>query len=129
MLLPNKFYSDDLFNELFRTNQNNNAKCDVYSTNDNYFIEVEIPGYKKDDIKIEVDNGYLTITADKNETVYNDNDKNYIHKERNYNKITRSFNFGNINISDITAKFEDGLLIITIPKDKEIETKKYINID
>ena len=129
MLLPNKLYNDDLFNDLFRFGQNNNSKCDVYSTNDNYFIEMEVPGYKKEDIKIEVDNGYLTIMADKNETVNNDNDKNYIHKERNYSRITRSFNFGNINISDVKAKFEDGLLIITIPKDKEIETKKYINID
>ena len=130
MLLPSRFYSDDIFDDFFKSKNGSNMKCDVYEKDGKYHVEMEIPGYRKEDVKIEVDNGYLTVTAEKDETTdESDSDKNYIHKERSYGKITRSFNFGDIDPNDVKAKFEQGLLTITIPKNKEIESKKYIDIE
>ena len=128
MLLPSRFYSDDFFDDFFKGKSSNSMKCDVYESDGNYNIEMEIPGYKKEDVKIEVDNGYITVTASKEENEESNN-KNYIHKERSYGKITRTFNFGDVNPNDVKAKFEHGLLTITIPKNKEIESKKYIDIE
>lgn len=129
MLLPSRFYSDDLFDDFFKPKASGNMKCDVYEKDGKYHVEMEIPGYKKENVKIEVDNGYLTVTAERDETTDESDEKNYIHKERNYGKITRSFNFGDIDPNDVKAKFEHGLLTITISKNQEVETKKYIDIE
>ena len=83
--------------------------------------------FKKEDIKIEAKNGYLTITAEKNNNE-EEKDKNYIRQERIYSKVQRSFYLGNIDENDIEAKYEDGTLKISIPKKEQIENKKYIEI-
>ena len=66
-LIPRKFYLDDLFDNFITSRDNNNMKCDIYEKGGNYHIEMDIPGFDKNDISIEVKDGYLTISAEKNE--------------------------------------------------------------
>lgn len=123
-LIPRKFYLDDFFDNFDNTN---NMKCDIYEKEGDYHIEIDIPGYDKNDIKIECDNGYLTVTAEK-ETSEEENDKRFIRRERSYGKYQRSFYLGEINTDNIKAEFKQGILKITVPK-IQLETKKQIQIE
>ncbi len=124
-LIPSRFYLDDMFDD-FNT-KCNSMKCDIYEENGDYHIVMDVPGFNKDDIKIESDNGYLTITASKE----NDSteEKNYIRRERNYGKYERTFYLGEVELDNIKAEFKDGILRVIVPK-KEVESsKKIIEID
>lgn len=126
-LMPRKYFLDDVFDD-FMTPSNNAMKCDVYEKDGNYNIEVDIPGFKKEDIKVETKDGYLTIVAEKKEKE-NEENKNYICHERRYGKYERSFYLGELRTDDISAKFEDGILKIKVPKIEETENKKLIEIE
>ena len=102
-------------------------KCDIYEKDDKYYIELDAPGFDKKDINIEVKDGYLTVRAHKKE-VNKDEKKNYIRKERYYGEYSRSFALGDVDIENIDAKFENGILNITVPKKELPENKKYIEI-
>lgn len=129
-LIPRSFYLDDIFDDLGRAPRVNEGKCDVYEKDGNYNIEMDIPGYDKKDIKIECDNNVLTIVAEKNEeNNEEDEDKKYIRRERVYGKISRTFNFADIDEESIKAEFTNGILKLTIPKAEKVETKKVIEID
>lgn len=122
-IIPRKFYLDDLFDSFAEPVSSGSMKCDIYKKDNNYHIEMDIPGYNKEDVKIEADKGYLTITAEKsNET--NDEDKNYIRRERSYGKYQRSFYLGDIDNDGIKAEFKNGTLSISVPSKVELETKK-----
>ena len=85
----------------------------------------------KKDIKLELNDEYLTISASTSKESDDSNEKeNYVHKERFYGKCSRSFYVGNITDEDISASFKDGILSVTFPKEnvKNEETKKYIEI-
>ena len=114
-------YFDDFFNDFRR----NDLKCDIYEEDANYHIDVDIPGFNKDEISIDMDNGYLTISACKEEV----SNKNYIRQERTYGKYQRSFYLGDLDSENIKANFKDGMLKITVPKKAEIESKKVIEIE
>ena len=124
-IIPRRFYFDDFFDDFVPSK--NDMKCDIYEKEGKHHIEIDVPGFKKEDIKIEAKNGYLTITAEKNNNE-EEKDKNYIRQERIYSKVQRSFYLGNIDENDIEAKYEDGTLKISIPKKEQIENKKYIEI-
>ena len=126
MLIP-KLYFDDSINSLFEGE--GKMKCDIYEKEGKYFVEMDLPGYKKEEIKIECDKGNLTVKASKEERNDEDNDRNYIRRERVYNEYSRSFYLGDIDEEMISAKLIDGTLTIIVPKKKEIETKKRIEID
>lgn len=126
MLIP-KLYFDDSINSLFEGE--GKMKCDIYEKEGKYFVEMDLPGYKKEEIKIECDKGNLTVKASKEEKNDEENDRNYIRRERVYNEYSRSFYLGDIDEEMISAKLIDGTLTITVPKKKEIETKKRIEID
>lgn len=128
-LVPRNFYLEDIFDDLGRPPKINEMKCDVYEENGDYHIEMDIPGYDKKDIKIECDNGLINITAEKKEEINEENGKKYIRRERHYGKISRSFNFSEIDEDGITADFNNGILLITIPKSRKIDTKKIIEIN
>ena len=105
-------------------------KTDVREGENDYKIDIDMPGYKKEDVNMTLDNGYLTVSA-KHETKVDDKDKsgNYIRRERHYGSCTRSFYVGDVKQEDINAKMENGLLEIVVPKEtKKIETKKTIEI-
>lgn len=126
-LIPRKFYLDDFFDNFVSAKEVDNMKCDIYEKDGNYHIEMDVPGFAKNEIQIEAKNGYLTITAEKN-TEENEEKKNYIRKERNYGKYTRSFYLGELESDNINASFADGILTIVVPKKEESENKKYIEI-
>ena len=125
-LIPRKFYLDDFFNDMVPNK--NNVKCDIYEKDNIYYIEMDMPGFDKNDIQIEMKNDYLTITAEKKEKE-NDENKNYICKERTYGKYERSLYIGDIDTENIKAEFKNGILKISVPKKEEVENKKVIEIN
>ena len=133
-LVPNKLYLDDVFDDfMFPTVKDDfgKMKCDIYEKDGAYHLEMDVPGFDKKDVQIEVDdNDYLTITAEKNtEDSEEDADKNYIRKERNYGKYQRAFYVGGIDKDNIQANFENGILKISMPKiEEEKSSKKTIEI-
>lgn len=128
-LMPRSFYLDDIFDDMGKAVKND-MKCDVYEKDGNYNIELDVPGYNKEDIKIECNEGILTITAEKNEETNEESqNKNYIRRERIYGKITRSFSFTDIDEDLIHAEFNNGTLLLVIPKKEKVETKKVIQIN
>ena len=133
-LVPNKVYLDDVFDDfMFPTVKDDfgKMKCYIYENDGAYHLEMDVPGFDKKDVQIEVDdNDYLTITAEKNtEDSEEDADKNYIRKERNYGKYQRAFYVGGIDKDNIQANFENGILKISMPKkEEEKSSKKTIEI-
>lgn len=118
---------DDFFDDFLPLRRENNMKCDIYEKDNKYYIEMDIPGFNKEDIDISLKNGYLTIKAEKKNNVEDNNeDKTYIRRERSYVKTERSFNLGNVDEDNIDASFKDGVLNIIIPKTEE--EKKLIEI-
>lgn len=141
MLIRNRAF--DLFDEMFkdpffdRAFDNGTAqlmKTDVREKDNGYLVDVELPGYAKEDIKAELKDGYLTITANRNENKdEKDDNGRYIRRERYTGTCKRSFYVGeNVKQEDIKAGFKDGILRIAVPKDvpKPIEEKpRFISIE
>ena len=145
MLMPSIF-GENLFNDdwmdfgfpevdkaLYGKHANNVMKTDVKETDTGYEVDIDLPGFKKDEINAQLDNGYLTISAakglDKDEK---DKKGKYIRKERYAGAMSRSFYVGEGNTQeDIKAKYEDGILRLSVPKKeaKAVENKKYIAIE
>ncbi len=124
---------DSLFDSLFdsfydNSKKGNMMKSDIYEKDDKYVIEMDIPGFKKDEVVVDYEDGYVTVTAKKSEEDKTE-DKSYIRRERVYGEYTRSFYVGNINEEDIKAKFDDGMLKIKFPKENKDEHIKQIPIE
>ncbi len=130
-LIPRNFYLDDIFDDFHPAPPRMDAmKCDVYEKDGNYNIEMDIPGYKKNDIRIECEDGLLTISAEKKyENNEEDKEKKYIRRERHYGKVSRSFTFNDIDDEAIRADFHDGILKIVVPKKDKTDSKKVIEIN
>lgn len=127
-LIPRKFYlGDDFFDDFFEPAVKEQMKCDIYEKDGDYNIVLDVPGYDKNDIKIECDNGYLTISCEKTEED-EDKKKNYIRRERRYGRFSRSFYVGDIDTDEIEAEFKSGTLKVVVPKTDEKPTKKQIEI-
>ena len=108
---------DNFFNDDFTAafNGSNDIKADVRETNEAYLVEAELPGVNKEDLRLDYDNNYLTISAMKNET-FEDRQDNYLRQERHYGQIARSFYFDNVDKNQIQARFQNGVLDIILPK-------------
>ena len=121
-MLPSRLFFDDSFIKGEET-----VKCDVFEKDGKIFVEMEAPGYTKDDISLSIDKGELSVTFEKeNEKEEN---KKYLHRERkSYSKVTRTFYLGDVSEDKIDASFKNGVLVVSAPKKKEIETKKTISI-
>lgn len=105
---------------------------DVTDEGDFFKLTADLPGFKKDDIQIDVEDGILTISAErKEESEEEDKKGRYIRRERTYGSYKRSFDLSEVDDDSITAKYEDGVLTLELPKKKapEIESKKSIAID
>ena len=121
-MLPSRLFFDDSF---FKGDEN--IKSDIYEKDGRLVVEMEAPGYTKDDINISIDKGTLSITFEKEEE--DEENKKYLHRERkSYSTVSRSFYLGDIDEEDIDASFKNGILVVSAPKKKEIETKKTISI-
>ncbi|HJA80395.1 MAG TPA: Hsp20/alpha crystallin family protein [Candidatus Mediterraneibacter intestinipullorum] len=120
-------------NPLYGKNAKNMMKTDIREHDDGYEVDVDLPGFKKDEISLELENGYLTVSAakglDKDEK---DKKGKYIRRERYAGAMQRSFYVGDaLTQEDIRAKYESGILSISIPKKvaQAVETKKSIAIE
>ena len=145
MLMPSIFGEnlfDDLFDDFARpykvttgyTQPANIMKTDVKETENAYEIDIDLPGFKKDEIQMELKDGVLTVSAakglDKDEE---DKKGNYIRKERYAGSMSRSFYVGkHVTVEDVHPKYESGILSFSVPKEeaKPVEEKKhYISIE
>ena len=131
MLMPSIF-GENLFNDdwmdfsfpdvdkvLYGKHAKNVMKTDVKETDNSYEVDIDLPGFKKDEIEAKLENGYLTISAakglDKEEK--DEKDGKYIRKERYSGAMSRSFYVGDeLKQEDIKAKYEDGILKLSVPK-------------
>ena len=133
-MLPSRIFFDDFMDDLDIPRDkkfDKLMKCDIYEKDNNFVIEMDVPGFKKEDIKMELSNGYLNISAehhmdDKDE----DKKKHYIRRERKVDeRCERSFYVGDIDEKSVEAEFKNGTLLITVPKEeKEKNNKKLISI-
>ena len=132
------FMDDFMFPTVYRTNEKKPEqpmfmRTDVKELENGYELSIDLPGYRKEDVKLSLKKGYLTVSA---ETTKNNDEKDengkYIRRERYTGSMQRSFYVGErISEEDIKAKFENGILMINVPKQepKKVEEKKYITIE
>ena len=125
---------EDVDKELYGKHAKNLMKTDVKDTENGYEVDIDLPGFKKDEIKVKLEDGVLTISAakglDKDEK---DKKGNYLRRERYAGSMSRSFYVGDhVTVEDIHPKYENGILSFSVPKaeNKPIEEKnKYIAIE
>lgn len=139
MMIPRRKNEFDLFDEMFNDpfftrGENKLMKTDIKEKGDKYLLEVDLPGYEKENIKVEIEDGYLTVHASMNKNIdESEKDSKYVHKERYIGECSRSFYVGDeIKEEDIKASFKNGTLKIEIPKKDEkklADNKKYIEIE
>lgn len=135
MLMPRRNFDlfDDVFNDpFFNINESKIMRTDIKEHNDYFELLIDLPGFNKEDIKMHIEDGYLTINASSNNSEEKKEEGKFVRKERYYGQCSRSFYIGeNINEKDIKAKFQNGTLKIEIPKvEKEnLSNKKYIEIE
>ena len=133
------FFDDDFMrfpvwsgrSPLYGKHAKNLMKTDVRETGNGYEMDIDLPGFKKDEISVDLKDGYLTIRAakglDKDEK---DKKGRYIRQERYAGACSRSFYVGDVESKDISAKYEDGILKLTLPKveKKELPSSSSISI-
>ena len=112
---------DEMERSLFGSNQSSVLsafRTDVVDTGDAYKLDAELPGFNKEDIKIDVENDVLTISAERK--LDNDENKpNFVKRERFYGSFSRSFDVSGIEVDGIQAAYNDGVLTLTMPKKVE----------
>ena len=124
-MFPSKLFFDDVLNNLEEKNKMN---CDVYEKDDKIYIEIDMPGIKKEDITINLNKGNLNITVEK-ENTEEDSNRKYLCRERKiYRKYQRSFYLGDVMEENIEASFNNGILNIVIPKKQEENSNRIIEI-
>ena len=143
MLMPSVFGSDifddfmnfsfpDIDKELYGKHAKHVMSTDVREKEDGYEVIVDLPGFKKDEIQLQLDNGYLNISAakglDKDET---DKKGKYIRQERYAGVCSRNFYVGDVKPEDVKAKYEAGVLTVVLPKkdQKKLESQSKIAIE
>lgn len=128
-MLPSIF--DDVFGDVFEKANTDVMKTDVKEVGDNYLLDIAVPGYDKENIKLELERGYLTVTATQNkEDNVEDKKEKYIRRERYYGKCSRTFYVGdNVTEEEVKANYKNGILTITVPKVSKIDNKKIIEIE
>ena len=145
MLMPSIF-GENLFNDewmdfgfpevdkaLYGKHASHEMKTDVKETDSGYEVDIDLPGFKKDEINVQLDNGYLSISAAKGlDKEEKNKEGKYIRKERYAGAMSRSFYVGDaLTQEDIKAKYESGILRLSIPKKeaKQVEATKRIAIE
>ena len=131
------FFDDDFMrfpvwggrNPLYGKHAKNLMKTDVRETENTYEVDIDLPGFKKDEINVHLRDGYLTIRAakglDKDEK---EKEGKYIRQERYAGACSRSFYVGDVEAKDISAKYEDGILKLSLPKQAKQELPKHSTI-
>ena len=132
--LLDDFFEDPFDNYAYAMNTSNLMKTDVKDTDQGYEITMNLPGVKKEEVKAELKDGYLTISASTNsDKDEKDGNGRYIRRERYSGSCSRSFYVGeDVTQDEIKAKFENGALTLLVPKKDQkpaVEDKKYIAIE
>ncbi len=114
-----KFFSDPFF-----TSGNDSLaefKTDIKDDGDSYLLEADLPGFAKEDIKLDIDGDCLTISAERH-SEHEEKDKKgkYVRCERSYGSYSRSFDVSGINTDEIKAKYDNGVLKLTMPKKEKV---------
>ena len=136
MLMPSIFGEnlfDDFFTDpVFNMTTTNRMSTDIKEKDNGYELAMEVPGFDKEDLKLDLEDGYLTVSAEHNKTnEEKDNEGHLIRQERYYGNTKRSFYVGDaVTKEDIQAKYDKGVLNIFVPKKevKKIEDKQLIEI-
>ena len=129
------FYDDKAEKKLYGHHAANLMKTDIQEHDDGYTLEMDLPGFKKDEIKVELNNGYMTISAAKglDEDEKDKKSGKYIRRERYTGSCQRSFYVGeDVTEEDIKAEFKHGILKLFVPKKEAkpaVEQKKYVSIE
>ena len=138
MMIPRLKNEFDLLGEMFADpffteHESKIMKTDIKEKTDEYLIGIELPGYQKENIKIDVEDGYLTVHAEINSDNEEKEEGKFVRRERYVGSCSRSFYVGNeVKSEDIKASFKNGILKIEVPKKeykKELPEKKYIEIE
>lgn len=138
MMIPRMKKEFDLLGEMFADpffteHESKIMKTDIKEKTDKYLIDIELPGYQKENIKIDVEDGYLTVHAEINSDNEEKEEGKFVRRERYVGSCSRSFYVGNeVKSEDIKASFKNGILKIEVPKKeykKELPEKKYIQIE
>ena len=139
MMIPRRKNEFDLLDEMFKDpffindGESKMMKTDIKEKKDKYLIDIDLPGYEKENINIEIEDGYLTVHATVSKNTDEKEEGKFVRKERFSGECSRSFYVGDgIKEEDIKAKFKNGILQLTFPKEvarKEDEETKYITID
>ena len=131
-MMPSMFGKND---PLYGKKAKNVMKTDVRETDDSYEVDMDLPGFKKDEVKVQLADGYLTIEAAKGLDKDEKDKKSgkYIRRERYAGSMSRSFYVGkHVTVEDVHPKYESGILSFSVPKEeaKPVEEKKhYISIE
>ncbi|NMM62060.1 Hsp20/alpha crystallin family protein [Clostridium sp. P21] len=124
----NNFFADDMFYPSTISTFGNGFKVDLKEDDTNYMIEADLPGIKKENIDISINNNYLTISAKRQDDIENKSE-NYVRRERRYGEFKRSFYIDNVEENTIDASFTDGVLKVVLPKkEKGKESNRKIDI-
>lgn len=138
MMIPRRKNEFDLLGEVFADpffteHESKIMKTDIREKKDKYLIDIDLPGYQKENIKMEVEDGYLTIHAEINSDNEEKEEGKFVRRERYLGSCSRSFYIGTeVKSEEIKASFKNGILKIEIPKKeekKELPKKKYIQIE
>ena len=133
MGFPFRDFGSDVDRKLYGKNAAHVMKTDLKEHDEGYELAIDLPGFKKDQISLELRNGYLTITAAKNLEENGKDDKGrLVHQERYTGTMSRSYYLGeHITEEDVKAKFEDGVLTLCFPKEdaKKLPERRYIQIE
>ena len=126
MMIPRKRNEFDLFkdffdgDDFFSRRENTIMKTDIKEKKDKYIIEMDLPGYEKENISLTLKEGYLEVSAEVKKEEENEDKEKFVHKERYYGHCSRNFYVGEeITEQDISAEFKNGILMITVPKKEE----------
>ena len=121
----------DVEKRLYGKHAKNMMKTDVKETEDGYVVDIDLPGFEKDEIKLALENGYLTVSAEKGLSKEEEGEKKYIRRERYAGSMSRSFYVGDhVTEEEIHPKYENGILSFCLPKEEKKEEKKhYISIE
>jgi len=126
------FYNmlDDFFSDDIMRNRNllrDTFKIDIAEKDNEYLVEAELPGIKKEEIELSIEDENLCISVNRLEETNKDG-KSYIHRERRATSMNRRIRLASVRLGEITAKLEEGILSITIPKDIKVNSSRKIDI-
>lgn len=137
MLVPRKdyfdlfddFFEDDFFprNRVLSKKERNLMKTDIKEKKDKYLLDIDLPGFEKENIKISLDNGYLNIEAKVDSKKEKEDEEKFVRRERYFGECSRSFYVGDqLKEEDIQASFKNGILKIELPKKQIKDESKEI---